>query len=67
MSRFEPPADPEGDRLVIEVGGERVDPDAPRTVRFEGVRVAERVGVNRFMGSFTEDGDPLELFLHRVG
>jgi heat shock protein HslJ len=67
MSRFEPPADPEGDRLVIEVGGERVDPDAPRTVRFEGVRVAERVGVNRFMGSFTMDGDLLELFLQRVG
>jgi len=46
---------------VIEIGGEPVDPDAPRAVRFEGDRVAGRVGVNRFTGSFTVDGDVLQL------
>ena len=51
----------DGDWLVIEIDGETVDPDAPRAVRFEGDRVAGRVGVNRFIGSFTMDGEVLQL------
>ncbi|HEX2403959.1 MAG TPA: META domain-containing protein [Acidimicrobiia bacterium] len=51
----------EGDWLVIEIDGKQVDPEAPRAVRFEGDRVAGRVGVNRFTGSFTADGDVLEV------
>ena len=51
----------EGDWLVIEIDGEPVDPDAPRDVRFEGDRVTGRVGVNRFTGSFTMDGDVLHM------
>ena len=50
----------EGDWLVIEIGGEAVDLDAPRTVRFEGDRIIGRVGVNRFTGTFTLDGDVLQ-------
>ena len=50
----------EGDWLVVEIGGEAVDLDAPRTVRFEGDRMSGRVGVNRFTGSFTLDGDVLQ-------
>jgi len=51
----------EGDWLVIEIDGETVDPHAPRAVRFEGERVAGRVSVNRFTGSFKTDGDVLRL------
>jgi len=51
----------EGDWLVIEIDGEPVDPDAPRAVRFEGDRVSGRVGVNRFTGSFTIEGDVVRL------
>jgi heat shock protein HslJ len=50
----------EGDWLVVEIGGETVEPQAPRSVRFEGDRVTGRVGVNRFTGSFTIEGDVLE-------
>ena len=50
-----------GDWLVVEIDGEPIDPEAPREVRFEGDRVAERVGVNRFTGSFTLDGDTLQV------
>lgn len=51
----------EGDWLVVEIGGELVDPGAPRSVRFEGGRVTGRVGVNRFTGSFSIEGDVLEV------
>ncbi len=51
----------EGDWLVIEIDGEPIDPEAPRAVRFEGDRVAGRVGVNRFTGSFTTDGDVIQV------
>jgi heat shock protein HslJ len=51
----------EGDWLVVEIDGERVDPEAPREVRFAGDRVAGRVGVNRFTGSFTLDGQMLRV------
>ena len=51
----------EGDWLVIEIDGEPIDTEAPREVRFEGARVAGRVGVNRFTGSFTLDGDTLQV------
>jgi heat shock protein HslJ len=44
---------------VVEIDGEPIDPEAPREIRFEGDRVAGRVGVNRFTGSFTLDGDTL--------
>jgi heat shock protein HslJ len=50
----------EGDWLVIEIDGEPIDPEAPREVRFEGDRVAGRVGVNRFTGSFSTDGDVIQ-------
>jgi len=50
----------EGDWLVVEIDGEPIDPEAPREVRFEGDRVAGRVGANRFTGSFTLDGDTLQ-------
>ncbi len=51
----------EGDWLVVEIDGEPVDPGAPRAVRFEGGRVIGRVGVNRFSGSFSIEGDVLEV------
>jgi len=51
----------EGDWLVIEIDGEPIDPDAPREVRFEGDRVAGRVGVNRFTGSYTTDGGVIQV------
>ena len=51
----------EGDWLVIEIDDEPIDPEAPREVRFEGDRVAGRVGVNRFTGSFTTDGDVIHV------
>jgi META domain len=50
-----------GDWLVVEIDGDPIDPEAPREVRFEGGRVAGRVVVNRFTGSFTLDGDTLQL------
>ena len=39
-----------GGWLVVEIDGEPIDPEAPREIRFEGDRVAGRVGVNRFTG-----------------
>ena len=51
----------EGDWLVIEIDGELVDPEAPREIRFAGDRVAGRVGVNRFTGSFTIEGDAIDV------
>lgn len=51
----------EGDWLVVEIGGETVELQAPRSIRFEGDRVTGRVGVNRFTGSFTIEGDVLEV------
>lgn len=51
----------EGDWLVVEIGGETVELQAPRSVRFEGDRVTGRVGVNRFTGSFTIEGEVLEV------
>ena len=51
----------EGDWLVIGIDGEPIDPKAPREVRFEGDRVAGRVGVNRFTGSFTTDRDVIQV------
>jgi len=47
--------------LVEEIGGEPVDPDAPRTVHFEEERVSGQVGVNRFTGVLIIDGDLLVL------
>ncbi len=51
----------EGDWLVVEIDGEPIDPEAPREVRFEGDRVAGRVGVNRFTGQFTIEGDIVHI------
>jgi heat shock protein HslJ len=51
----------EGDWLVVEIDGEPIDTEAPREVRFEGDRVAGRVGINRFTGSFTFDGQVLRV------
>ena len=51
----------EGDWLLIEIDDEPIDPEAPREVRFEAERVAGRVGVNRFTGSFTIEGDVIQV------
>jgi heat shock protein HslJ len=51
----------EGDWLVMEIDDEPIDTGAPREVRFEGDRVVGQVGVNRFTGSFTLDGDTLQV------
>jgi heat shock protein HslJ len=51
----------EGDWLLIEIDGEPIDPEAPREVRFEADRVTGRVGVNRFTGSFTADGEVIQV------
>ena len=51
----------EGDWLLVEIDGEPIDIDAPRSVRFESDRVTGQVGVNRFTGSFTIDGNVLEI------
>ncbi len=51
----------EGDWLVVEIDGEPIDTEAAREVRFEGDRVSGKVGVNRFTGSFSRNGDMLEV------
>ena len=51
----------EGDWLVIEIDGEPVESEAPGAVRFEADRITGRVGVNRFTGSFTLEGDVLQV------
>jgi heat shock protein HslJ len=60
MARHDADSDLQGDWLVVGIGGEPVDPGAPRAVRFEGDRMSGQVGVNRFTGSFSIDGDVLE-------
>ena len=50
-----------GDWMVEAIGEEPVDAEAPRTVRFEEGRVTGKVGVNRFTGSYTVEGDTLEV------
>jgi len=51
----------EGDWLVIEIDDEPVDPEAPRSIRFEEGRVSGRVGVNRFTGTYSTDGDVIDI------
>ena len=51
----------EGDWLLIEIDGEPVDPEAPRTLRFEDGRVSGRVGVNRFTGTYSTNGNVIEI------
>ena len=51
----------EGNWLVVEIGGEAIDPESPREVHFERDRITGRVGVNRFTGSFTTEGDVLQV------
>lgn len=46
---------------VVEIAGERLDPEAVGEVRLEDGRVSGRVGVNRFNGSYTVVGDTIEL------
>jgi heat shock protein HslJ len=53
--------DLEGDWLVIEIDGEPVDIDAPRSMRFEDGRVSGRVGVNRFTGAYSIHLDVIEV------
>jgi heat shock protein HslJ len=51
----------EGDWLLIEIDGEPVDPEAPRSLRFEDGRVSGRVGVNRFTGTYSTNGNVIEI------
>jgi heat shock protein HslJ len=51
----------EGDWLLIEIDGEPVDPEAPRSILFEDGRVSGRVGVNRFTGTYSTNGDVIGI------
>jgi heat shock protein HslJ len=51
----------DGEWLLVEIDGEPIDIDAPRSIRFEGGRVSGRVGVNRFAGPYSTNGDVLEI------
>lgn len=44
---------------VARIAGADVDPDAPRSVEFSGGRVTGQVGVNRFTGDYSIEGDVL--------
>jgi len=59
MEREDPSSALTGDWLVDSIGERPVDPQAPRSVHFEGGRMAGKVGVNRFTGSYTISGDTL--------
>jgi heat shock protein HslJ len=51
----------DGSWLLVEIDGEKVDPEAPRQVDFEEGRVSGRVGVNRFTGPYTLGGETIEF------
>ncbi len=61
MTGKDEPAVIEGDWLLTEIDGEPVDVDAPRSVRFEDGRLSGRVGVNRFTGTYSTNGDVIEI------
>lgn len=46
---------------VVLIGGREVPSDAPRRVEFSGSRVSGRVGVNRFTGEYTIEGDTVVI------
>lgn len=50
-----------GDWHMGSIGGEAVDPGAPRELRFEAGTVSGRAGVNRFTGPFTIEDDLLQI------
>ncbi len=51
----------DGDWLLIEIDGEPVDVDAPRSVRFEDGRVSGQVGVNRFSATYSTNANVIEI------
>lgn len=61
MTRHHQLGDLDGEWLVVEIGGATVDPEAPRTVRFDQGRMSGRVGVNQFTGSFADLGDIITI------
>lgn len=57
----DPHQDLDGDWQVVEIDGETVDPDAPRTVGFDQGRISGRLGVNRFTGSYSVHGETVAI------
>lgn len=48
---------------VVRIGADEVEPEAPRTVEFALGRVSGQVGVNRFTGEYSIDGDSVVVGL----